>query len=537
MQKECFLSDRVPEGWKQFIRSAVCRDLPVNLEHEGEKYCLLHFPSYYEKPGFQELLDERLNEVYEKPFVEIVEQTTITHPIDFTGVWFPRISFRNRVFDKPVCFNFATFTMVDFGNCEFIVNPQFRSANFIESAGFDSCKFKSCIDSSEADFSNAIFDGITSFSSTIFNCGVSFSSTKFNSQVTFAQVKFNSQDLSKRVSFYKTKFQGETGFWSTNFASAVNFDYAIFAGKTIFESVNFNSFASFSQCHFKENSLTTFEATKFFDAANFQSVRIQGRVVIDGSRESKVFGDGVRLDMQNFVVLDNGVFMFKSVILRPNWFINCEAQSIHFVDVDWTDNVDGRILIESELRELTRQNFQGRIRPLFVITCRQLTENAENNNRFEEASKFRRMAFECERLERKDKISNWWNESVSCLSIFNKIIEKAKTFPYDFFHWVYRWTSGYGENRLWAFFVLFLIVFISTILYSTPLCEFPNGQDGIRSLDFFESVAYSLRAMVLQRPEPFPTNTFGKIVLALETVFAPLQAALLALAIRRKFMR
>lgn len=43
--------------------------------------------------------------------------------------------------------------------------------------------------------------------------------------------------------------------------------------------------------------------------------------------------------------------------------------------------------------------------------------------------------------------------------------------------------------------------------------------------------------MALQKPEPLPANRRAKALVLFEIILGPLQAALLALAIRRKFMR
>ena len=43
--------------------------------------------------------------------------------------------------------------------------------------------------------------------------------------------------------------------------------------------------------------------------------------------------------------------------------------------------------------------------------------------------------------------------------------------------------------------------------------------------------------MSWQRPEPKPLTSMGQTLVTLETILGPLQAARLALAIRRKFMR
>ncbi|HEY0323644.1 MAG TPA: hypothetical protein VGC66_22005 [Pyrinomonadaceae bacterium] len=51
------------------------------------------------------------------------------------------------------------------------------------------------------------------------------------------------------------------------------------------------------------------------------------------------------------------------------------------------------------------------------------------------------------------------------------------------------------------------------------------------------SLTYSLSVMTLQKPEPRPATITAHTLVILETILGPIQAALLALAIRRKFMR
>jgi len=58
-----------------------------------------------------------------------------------------------------------------------------------------------------------------------------------------------------------------------------------------------------------------------------------------------------------------------------------------------------------------------------------------------------------------------------------------------------------------------------------------------RSLSLSESLIYSAGVLALQKPQPFPANKRAKSFVLLETILGPVQAALLVLAIRRKFMR
>jgi len=56
-------------------------------------------------------------------------------------------------------------------------------------------------------------------------------------------------------------------------------------------------------------------------------------------------------------------------------------------------------------------------------------------------------------------------------------------------------------------------------------------------LKFSRALIYSAGVMTLQKPEPRPATTAAQTVVLLETILGPVQVALLALAIRRKFMR
>ena len=57
------------------------------------------------------------------------------------------------------------------------------------------------------------------------------------------------------------------------------------------------------------------------------------------------------------------------------------------------------------------------------------------------------------------------------------------------------------------------------------------------SLRWPRALTYSLGVMTLQKPEPRPATNAAQSLVMLETILGPVQAALLALAIRRKFMR
>jgi hypothetical protein len=111
--------------------------------------------------------------------------------------------------------------------------------------------------------------------------------------------------------------------------------------------------------------------------------------------------------------------------------------------------------------------------------------------------------------------------------------------------------SGYGERVSQAALVLIAIwiVFAGIFFYgqrqgqwwsSPPVAATAAVPASIaeppRLNGFGEALIYSAQVMTLQKPEPLPANKRARALVLLETALGPIQAALLALAIRRKFM-
>lgn len=548
----CYVSEEIKgEILRAYVRADVCNNLPAEFEGEdGNYYCVLHYPSDEKilTTNFDSFFRERLEKNYRNfqytyfPNVGIFSGRTILNDVNLAHSTFSgEAYFNSSKFKGRLIFNNARFKeSAHFGSSIFEQEINFENTIFEKGANFNSAAFNGSIS-----FSKSLFEGKAEFREATFNEIVFFDATCFDKTVDFTCASFNFSE------FTKTIFNGEVYFTSVKFDEQADFSFSAFSSFAYITSATFlkNVFFNFSK--FNENARIYFIQTNFNGAISFVKADIDGYLHFEGGKRESMKSGSIIQEGITFSFIGNDSLMilehariknpekmvFHSVRLQPNWFINQEGtKKIVFTNCDWKSPDENDISFTSEIFALQNREILNPDR-LLKITYRQLAENAESNNRFEEASKFRQLAFECERFERKERIEKWFQESISCSSLLGKIGEKAKIFPYDFVHWLYRWTSGYGENRVWAFFVLSIIIIISAILYATPLCEFPNGQNGVRSLDFIESIAYSLRVMVLQRPEPFPVNNFGKVVLALESVFAPLQLALLALAIRRKFMR
>ena len=188
--------------------------------------------------------------------------------------------------------------------------------------------------------------------------------------------------------------------------------------------------------------------------------------------------------------------------------------------VDWD-----RHSLRDEVKSLRERNISSPYRVL-AIACRQLSVNSEEHQRYGDASTFRYVAMEAKRR------TQWYGCAFWRLN------------------WWYWLASGYGERVLRAFLVLISIMVISAGAYTrtgfarwepkpSSEAEAANAKrDEVGSpLAFKRALTYSLAVMTLQRPEPRPATTTAQTVVLLETILGPVQAALLALAIRRKFMR
>ena len=199
-----------------------------------------------------------------------------------------------------------------------------------------------------------------------------------------------------------------------------------------------------------------------------------------------------------------------------------DARKFGFINVSWRWRS-----INDEVKSLRYEVLlQPHRHRLFAIACRHLAVNAEENHRYAEASKFRYMAMDARRLESLLGFAPWR------------------------LSWWYWLASRYGERVLRAFVVLIGILLVSAGMYTKvgfarwepkPASEVDGAiakrDDMGAPLQFSRALTYSAGVMTLQKPEPRPATTAAQTVVLLETILGPVQAALLALAIRRKFMR
>lgn len=469
-----------------------CSRLPFYKEKEGKRYCVLHYPCKDKSEEFKIVMQQKLD----------------AEDFDFRGIWFPdELDFIDFKFPKEADFSRATFTEAAFfSGATFTKEAYFYSTTFTKDADFYDAKF-----SGQAAFSGAYFTEEVDFSSASFTEKADFNKATFNEKATFGGTIFT-----EAAYFIDATFTKEAKFSFATFTQTANFGLAAFTKEAYFSFATFTKEANFIGATFTEKA--DFNKATFNEKAIFNSTTFKDYLRFAGNNERNVFTDISYLDLQFARIEKPDRASFHTLELRPHWFINVDARKFEFTNVEWMPE---GFEIKKELESMKHKEIQSPYRML-SIACRHLAVNAEESHRYEEASKFRYMSMETRRME------------------------PGRRFAFLSLHWWYWLASGYGERIGRAFLMLGAVWLLSGLLYTqvgfTRSLPTVAGADPVidvvgEPLSFRRSFTYSLGVMSLQKPEPKPLTNTAHALVTLETIFGPVQAALLALAIRRKFMR
>jgi len=525
------------------MRSA-CLEEPFYKEREGKRYCVLHFPSRQKSVDFNKALQRKLEN---KDF-------------NFQGVWFPdelcfsecdfttEVSFRNAIFRAKADFRCAIFRAeADFRYAIFRAEADFRYATFKAEVYFDHSTFNAAASFhyttfSTTFFSNATFSDEADFSDSTVSAAF-FKNTTFGATADFSDTKFNST-----VTFARTTFRGLADFSSATFAAA---EY--FAAAADFSYAMFKSTADFSE--------VSFSSTR----ADFTDVTLEDYVKFTGYEKRLAFGGRSALDLRFARIGKPDRVSFHSLTLHPNWFVNVDPRKFDFTDVSWNWRS-----VKDEVKILEDNNVSSPYRFL-AITYRHLAVNAEENNRYEEASRFRYLAMDTRRLKWVEKLqgnffhAHWKALQKALLRLIRSFrrdvgvrapLIRLKRFvgvywrDFSLLHWFYWALSGYGERVFRASIVLLVVWLLFAGAYTRvgfvrwearlvserDLASVQRDKTGA-PLSLNRALTYSAGVMTLQKPEPRPATTTAQAMVLFETILGPVQAALLALAVRRRFMR
>ncbi len=355
----------------------------------------------------------------------------------------------------------------------------------------------------EVDFSNQTPSRSANFSYANFCCNVSFAGVLFRKGADFSYAIFGGN------AYFSYSGSFNKGLSYATFCDKADFSHVTFSGAVDFTSAKFHGMTDFSNTTF--SGLTEFTTTEFLKEINFCKAQFKDYVKF----KDRKFGEKAALTFDSLRIENPERLSFHSVKLRPHWFINTDPRKFEIIDVLWED-------------ELAEELKASKVPRLLSIAFRQLAMNAEENNRYGEAAQFRYNSMELRRLEKSNGLAFW---------------------TLDFWYWA---LSGYGERVGRATIALLLILFLSCVPYwftgFTSSKDTTQNKKGLpiqvmlapeqnKAKQFLATLVYSLETASLQKPEPRPVTTMARLFVGLETILAPLQAALLALAIRRKYMR
>lgn len=332
--------------------------------------------------------------------------------------------------------------------------------------------------------------------------------------------------------FHGCHFPSGFEFSQPEFNESLNFMEATFNGEVVF-SGKFIGELDFRHSTFEKESKLIFRYCDLRGGLDLRNAHIRGQVRFEGGESMStvdgnfidvlhlVFdGDKSWLDLQNVIIEQPEHVVFHTVRLQPNWFVEVDCRKFVFTDCRWLGHDGKTVNTIDEVDSVYMKNgvlFPVNPHALLTKTCLQLAENYDSNKDYETSSLFWKMANDSKRY------SEYWGYKIWSLN------------------WWYWLLSFYGESWKRAAFWFLLLIILFAIGYKSHFSHFVSlsrteTQQSV-SLDYRDSLIYSLRTGTLQKPDPQPTSKFAKTLVATESILVPLQAALLALAIRRRFMR
>jgi len=484
--------------------------------YQGRRYCVLHYPGEDKDDGeFQREVDRKL-ECGNFNFDGAVGPY---FNFDFARLNIPRVfknaSFNHAFFYHPCDFRYAEFEgNASFFQAVFAQGANFYAAKFRGEAHFQDSEFKVADleqETKAADFEHATFAEKATFSGSSFSKAVYFDSASFQGDASFASAKFAHSEEGNRslaVACNYVTFYGDADFSQAFFCHRGSFNQSVFKGDVLFRAALIR------------------EPVVFTHAVFEKALLFEGYLpVTEGGPSGPVFEPGSSLDLQYARFEKPEKVVFQDVALRPCWFVNVDARKFLFTNPRWPRPVLALRWVREDLETLRVREVND-YQDSLAVACQRLAVNADENQRYEEASAFRFAALDLRRLGKRLGGLFWRLE------------------------WWYWFASGYSERLFRAIAILVCIWLAFGFAYcKADFLQVPvpkNTAEAIRAqtnkpvlvapFGLRDALQYSAAVMTLQKPEPKPVTSLGDALVLLETVIGPVQAALLVLAVRRRFM-
>lgn len=361
-----------------------CDGEPFFGEHEGKRYCVLHFPNADKKEAFDVAVERKLD----------------SFDFNYQGVWFPEGAwFTGLDIPKPAYFTSATFDGASFRKTVFKSSAQFGDVSFIGDSILKEPDFDSAVFEEAANFGGASFNANARFDYATFKKGANFREASLMERASFRRARFEADadfwrcTFVKRVDFDETVFSQHASFWPTRFRDvawfrAAKFGSASFSGSTFadeaifswcvfgpvrfgatfdkkanFFSARFDDVAYFSWAKFDSSAqfrLATFRGDALFwsatftGEADFGQATFKDSVVFSAEHGKGGFGESASCAFQHARFERPERVSFHTVTLRPHWFLNVDPRKFEFVAARWP-GILSPDFIQTEIGELQRK--------------------------------------------------------------------------------------------------------------------------------------------------------------------------------------
>ncbi len=515
---------------------------PVVYSEDSSHYCVFHAPT--DKKGmptedFYAAVRKKISlEAYTPSGGHNFSGTIFPGDIDFSKTTISRttgkINFRECIFTGKTSFKELKFrSPIDFTKSTFKNTVSFFNTTFQQAALFVDVGFEG-----EANFSHASFSGITDFINTCFktNCifrwatistECDFSRATFDGKLEFHEAHVDGKAIFKEaafnatVDFHLTEFKGNTSFSLSTFKGEATFVQAIFRGETVFNNTTFSDAARFHESSF--NDSMSFRDAHFLSIANFSWCAFFKTATFI----STVFDKGC--DFSNATFNGNGKF-FNCMFTEKTLFTDLQSISeLRFSTLDL-----GVVnLLGTPLNNIWFQELKC---PKLNKEYRYQIPQEDEPNMYTRANDFYRQMKRHHKDRQNDAEASLWHFSEKEAQLKHSQSLSDNRFLLAMLK-AYRISSRYGENPLQAMKVLSLLLIA---LFVCLLCGvfIQYGTSLVITKDCIAKFFLTFfQYILLLRPEWTPPKEFEIIALIISRLLIPIQAALLAFAIRNKFMR
>ena len=395
----------------------------------------------------------------------------------------------------------------DFSNAIFSGETDFRGATFSGVTHFNSAAFSDVVYFNNATFyglahfSGATFNSVAHFNSAAFNPVALFNSTTFNGAADFTHVKFSGV-----AQFDRTRFLGAARFFIAMFSGKADFTIARFNGDANFFGVRFCSAADFSNATFSNTA--DFGGATFSSTADFSAVAFKDRILFtDLAKERNEHGERTRDEVE--LVLIWATFgqpekvLFRNVNLSETRFLHVDLRRLCFANVIWPP-----VLLDE--RKAKEKDY-----PHLEAIYRQLRQNYEEGRNYPDAGHFYYGEMQMRR-----KSLPWLRRYLLSLTTL---------------YWL---SNGYSQRPARAFAWIGVLFLFFTGLYKLGGLQLQPSYSGPVTHATGAALLHCAEVLTFARERTYaPASPAWGWVSVAQTMVMPLQLALFALAVRRKFQR